>query len=360
MPLRYVQIETTTLCNQRCHFCPVATEGRAFEAMPMDAFDRIVEGLRGHDVEVVYLNGFNEPTYDKNLVERVQRLRAAGNYKIILNTNASGLKPELADRLIAAGVKHYIVNLSTLDEAEYERTRGSRDLKKVLANLDYLLETGRSRGAVVEIVVLGNLAEAHWAAIEQIEEQFARFTPRILVCPIAEFAGDPRRRGEIRHKTLRGCALGDRPQQWLHFTANGQAISCCHDYQSEYVLGDIRREPVRSIWEGQALNQFRRWATGQDEAPEDFLCRRCVMAVSDHDFIRSARARFCESCVLPAKLGVERSCGRCVVQQVIETQARPVAGGGRPEGSGSSGDPGRPDRRVPERSLSDREAVSEP
>lgn len=320
MPLKYVQIETTTLCNQRCNFCPVSTEGRPFESMSLDVFDKILEGLRGHDIAVVYLNGFNEPTYDKTLVDKVRRLRSAGNYKITLNTNASGLKSELTDRLIAAGVMHYIINLSTLDEAEYQRTRGSRDLPKVLANLDYLLEVAGPRGVHVEILVLGNRDQAHYDTILQIERRFSRFQPNILICPIGEYAGDPRNRGQIHHKTLRGCAQQDRPHQWLHFTANGQAILCCHDYQSQHVLGDIRKGSVASILGGETLNQYRRWATGREEAPEDFLCRRCVMALTDEDFTRSMRDQFCNRCVLPGRLGLEKSCARCAVQDVIDEQ----------------------------------------
>ena len=58
----FVAIETSTICNQRCSFCPVSTQGRPKVRMDGNTLDRVVEELRGRPVRSVYLNGFNEPT----------------------------------------------------------------------------------------------------------------------------------------------------------------------------------------------------------------------------------------------------------------------------------------------------------
>lgn len=318
MALKYVQIETTTFCSHRCTFCPVSTAERRPETMAMDTLDRILDGLRGHPVERVYINGFNEPTRDPHLAECVRRIRAAGDYKIFLNTNGSGLRPELIDELIAGGVNSVVVNLSTIDEAEFRATRGAHDVARVLGYLDCLFEKGKAAGVAVEILVLGNLDRAHCDTVTAIEERFARHSPAIMICPIKEYAGDPRHQSQVHNRSLRGCGQQDRPNQWLHFTANGEAIFCCHDYRSEYVIGDVRDHDVDSILRGGRLAQLRRWTEGVEVAPDDFLCRRCPAAITDEDFVGYLKRTCCDLCTLRVQFGRDRSCRRCAVQALIE------------------------------------------
>jgi radical SAM protein with 4Fe4S-binding SPASM domain len=322
MALKYVQIETTTFCSHRCTFCPVSTAERPPETMAMDTLDRILDGLRGRPVERVYINGFNEPTRDPHLAERVRRIRAAGNFEIFLNTNGSGLRPELIDELIAAGVNSVVVNLSTVDEAEFRATRGAHGIARILGHLDCLFEKGKAAGVAVEILVLGNLDQAHCDTVLAVEKRFARHSPAIVICPIKEYAGDPRRRSGVHNRSLRGCGQQDRPNRWLHFTANGEAIFCCHDYRSEYVIGDVQAQDVESILRGEELARFRRWTEGVEVAPDDFLCRRCPAAITDEDFVGYLKRTCCEVCAVRDRFDWERSCGRCAVQGLIEENRR--------------------------------------
>jgi len=318
MGIKYIQIETTTFCSHRCTFCPVSTAGRPPETMAAETLDRILEGVRSLRPERIYVNGFNEPTRDPHLIERVRRIRAAGEHEIFLNTNGSGLSPELVDGLIEGGIDSVLVNLSTIDDAEFRRTRGAHDLARILENLDNLLEKARAAGVGVEILVLGNLDDAHHDAVSAIEKRFEAHSPKLVICPIKEYAGDPRHRSQLQHRSLRGCAQQDRSGQWLHFTADGKAIYCCHDYRSEHVIGDARTQSLESIVAGERLARFRRWTSGVEVAPDDFLCRRCPMAVTDEDFVGYLKRTCCDGCTLRARFGRERSCGRCVVQQAID------------------------------------------
>lgn len=81
------------------------------------------------------------------------------------------------------------------------------------------------------------------------------------------------------HAHLRGCEnMGSRPVQHLHITPYGHCLLCCEDYDERYVVGDLTVETVAEVLSGPRLAQLRRWIYGQEEAPDDFLCRRCVFA----------------------------------------------------------------------------------
>lgn len=318
MSVQFIQIETTTVCNQRCNFCPVSDHGRPKQIMSMAILDKILHEISIFPVECVYLNGFNEPTYDKGLIDKVNRIQAAG-YEIHLNSNGAGLKPTLTDALIEAGVTAFCINLSTVDEARYRQTRGTHDLQRVSLNLPHLLHRGREKAVEVRLMVLGFLDNSHLTEIQDIGECFQLLPQELLICPIVSYACDhrPTIAPNGYRQSLRGCAEG-RHQRWLHFNADGRVIFCCQDYDGAYPIGDVTTQSISEIFYGETMQKFRRWLEGEEEAPEDFLCRTCLRGLDDNNYSainysEMLRARFCDTCMLPAGLGQERACGRCAV-----------------------------------------------
>ncbi len=317
MTLKYVQIETTTVCNQRCYFCPVSLEKRALEKMSMAIFDKIVDGIRGYPLENVHISGFNEPTYDKQFVDRVARLNQAG-FKVLITTNASGLKPALTMDLLKAGVTTFVINLSTLDETQYYQTRGTHDLKRVISHIQFLLAEVEKQNdqTEVKLLIVGHLDKQHSLNIQQVMTAFSDSTvPDFVISPLSDFAGKPTdmlSKSPFYHKTLCGCATG-RQNQWLHFVPSGEAILCCQDYLTYYKIGDIAQNTANEIEEGEQLRQFRCWVSGEESAPEDFICRTCVFALSDEPYAEKLEKLFCQCCVLADELGIENACQRCVI-----------------------------------------------
>lgn len=279
--LLYVSLETCTSCNHRCPFCPVSVDPREREVMSQELFesiaDQVVE-IGGRGV-VVFLSNYNEPTIDPLFEERCFALFARG-LPVSLLTNASQLEPARADRLARAGRFRYIgINLPTLDPERYQRMHGTRDLARVLANIDAL--TARKIGEETAIVVLGNNDEAHRTDVREIRERFEphgwEIKPfRIRSRPASgTFVPEP-----PPVKELRGCELmGSRPFEHLHVTATGKAVLCCQDYYENLTVGDLKKQTVAEVLGGDVMARLRRWTYGVEEAPDDFLCRRCEFAL---------------------------------------------------------------------------------
>ena len=80
-------------------------------------------------------------------------------------------------------------------------------------------------------------------------------------------------------RRLRGCEnIGSRPLQHLHVTPRGKVVFCCEDYDEYHVVGDLTSDSVASVLAGDELAKLRRWSYGIDEAPPNFMCRKCVYA----------------------------------------------------------------------------------
>lgn len=281
--LLYVSLETCTTCNHRCPFCPVSVSPRDREVMSQELFESILDQI----VEVggprtgVFLSNYNEPTIDPLFEERVHALFARG-LPVSLLTNASNLAPDRAARLSAKGRFRYVgINLPTLDPERYERLHGTRDLARVLANIDALPASALSEESA--IVVLGEEDEEHRRDVGEIR---ARFEPkgwdvrafRIRSRPASgTFVPEPPAK-----KKLRGCEqMGSRPFEHLHVTATARAVLCCQDYYEKLTVGDLKTQTVAEILGGEAMARLRRWTYGVEEAPADYLCRRCEFALGE-------------------------------------------------------------------------------
>jgi MoaA/NifB/PqqE/SkfB family radical SAM enzyme len=279
--LEWVSLETHSACNQKCFFCPVSIDPRPDALMPTSLFERIVDELTAYrsTLRGLFLMSYNEPTADARFVAQCRTVIAA-RLPLAVNTNGTGLTPARVDALLEAGPFEFLsVNLSTLDRERYQRERGEDHVALVLRNLDDVGRRPIARRMV--IVVLGAGDEAHRADHEAIRARFAGSPFEVQFHRVMDRAGyvPVGLRPERPHRRLAGCEnMGSRPLQHLHVTATGVCVLCCEDYGERHVVGDLRESRVDEVLRGDAIARLRRFVYGLEEAPEDFLCRKCVFA----------------------------------------------------------------------------------
>ena len=282
--LKYVSLEAHTVCNQSCYFCPVSLDPREDHFMPTEQYLSILEQLAAHreTIEAVFMISYNEPTADKRFVEQVQAIRDAGLPPATL-TNGTGLTPKRVDQLLEIGGLRFLsINLSTIDRERYAKERGGDHLDLVLKNLDYAKD--KPVGDEMAIVVLGTGNDQHMADYEAIKARFegSRFDTRhYVVNDRAAYLQIGIGVGGKKRQKLRGCEyVGSRPLQHLHITPHAKAILCCQDYTETAEVGDLNTQTVDEVLSGPGLAQMRRWAYGIEEAPANFICRNCPMAIT--------------------------------------------------------------------------------
>lgn len=280
--LKIVSLETSTTCNQKCYFCPVSIAPREDEVMTDEMFGRIVDELLPFrtTLEGVFLQSYNEPTIERRFVQHVRTLFAA-DLPVAVLTNASGLTPAKVDAIMDAGQLRYLcVNLSTLDRERYAQDRGGDHLAAVLRNVDYMRD--KPVAAQMRIIVLGQNDATHEADLAAVRERFAGSRFEIEKFEVMDRAGWL----EVGLRTepiqdLAGCDLvGSRPIQHLHITPAGKCVLCCQDYDENYVVGDLNLSTIAEILAGDEMATMRKWSYGVEQAPDDFICRRCVFALA--------------------------------------------------------------------------------
>lgn len=280
--LKIVSLETNSVCNQACYFCPVSVDPREDSVMPDELFTSIVDQLRAYreTLDAIFLQSYNEPTVDRRFVRHVREIMTAGLPVAVL-TNGTGLTPSRVGEILEAGPLRFLsVNFSTMNPERYARDRGKDQTALVLRNLDAMKNLRVARE--MKILVLGQGDDDHRRDFEEIRARFdaSNFVVEShLVMDRAGYFEFGLRPTEPIRK-LRGCDnVGSRPIQHLHVTPKGLCVLCCEDYDENYVVGNLNMQRVAEVLSGPEMSRMRRWAYGVEEAPVDFICRRCVFAL---------------------------------------------------------------------------------
>ncbi len=89
-----IEIETSTVCNWKCEFCPGRTMERKAQHIDKNLYRHILDKAIDYgSIKYVVLHGFNEPTIDPHFLFYVEELISRG-FQLVLFTNGTGLTDE--------------------------------------------------------------------------------------------------------------------------------------------------------------------------------------------------------------------------------------------------------------------------
>lgn len=283
--IRFLQLETGTACNYKCLYCPVAYFPRKGRFLPLELVDKVISELECFPrLEKIYLNGYDEPTLNPQLAAIVGKL-AHLPAQITLFTNGTNLTPDLAERIARTGAKiEFDIHLSAVNRNDFERLHQSKLLDKVISNLRYLAENFHHLHRINICISMQALDNATDDRIyEELKDYFGQ-------TPLMTFRWKPNDRAGIlsdthyalnqNHRVLLGCSLENRTRDWIHVNATGNVVLCCQDYFESHVIGNIAESTLTEILASDKRRLCHQWTMGEVEAPKDYICRRCIFAVT--------------------------------------------------------------------------------
>jgi len=187
-----LQIEVSSVCNLDCFMCQRLSWGSGEEGlMPLSIFRRLEDSLR--EAERVILYGIGEPLMNPDIVEMVKfaRKTMGDNGEVLLSTNGTLLTPELAGRLVKAGLTSLYMSLDSLNEEKLKGIRRGINYTSALENLKFFLKNfGSDVEAGLEYVVMReNLGDLPGFVVEAAEMGVSR----ILVSHIVPYSEEAAR-----------------------------------------------------------------------------------------------------------------------------------------------------------------------
>jgi MoaA/NifB/PqqE/SkfB family radical SAM enzyme len=163
----FVQIEPVGQCNLRCQMCPIQfrTDGPPYGPpafMPFETFTRLVDQIPS--MTELQLQGLGEPMMHPRFFDMVAYAASRG-IEVSTNSNLTLLTPARAERLVQSGLHKLHVSIDGATPEIYERIRVRSNWRRVVGNLEGLVEAKRRLGSdlprlrIVVVVMRQNLHE---------------------------------------------------------------------------------------------------------------------------------------------------------------------------------------------------------
>ncbi|MFH1226170.1 MAG: radical SAM protein [bacterium] len=305
---RYIQIEPTNRCNQRCLMCPRNHQlAGPLGDLPLADFKKIINRLPA--LEDLLLNGLGEPLLNPELPSMIAYAASRG-IKTAINSNGALIDEPLAKKLMASGLGLLKISLDSADSAVYQSIRQA-SLAKTIEGIKAMVKVRQEHKSHLpqlwfnSIIMKSNYREL--AGILKLGAELGidlvRFKPinefwlksksqESVIGPddliwaikqaIAAGEGLP-----VKHnlaELLAKLAVGQyaRPKSdwpcfspWLELYIQyyGGVRLCCEFCLRQDDIGNLLAEDFQAVWNGSKMRQIRKeFAKGNTYFP---ACRNC-------------------------------------------------------------------------------------
>lgn len=286
-----VQIFPIYACNFKCTYCHFSIEQsqRKFvtDRLSMDfaLYKKCVNDMMKFPEQIKTLRfvGMGEPLLHKDIADMVaytKEKNIADRVEII--TNASLLKPELSDALIAAGLDRMVISVQGTNEKKYQAvSEANIMMEQFLDGIRYFYEQKKSTHVYIKIV---DIALEDAQDKQRFLDLFGDICDTIGIetaIPLYPDVAYNEVLAQQQHVTQYGTSLQEteicpQPFYLMQINPDGKVVGCHSISPYPAILGDATKESVTEIWNGEAFNRFRRrMLDGKDSVCE--CCRECTL-----------------------------------------------------------------------------------
>jgi radical SAM protein with 4Fe4S-binding SPASM domain len=266
-----VFVDPASSCNFACRFCPTAYRddpdiaARYNGLMKFDLFKKIIDDLAEFDrpIRVLRLYKDGEPFLNKRLADMVRYAKASGHVAYVdTTTNAALMTPERLGPVLEAGIDKINISIEGMTEKAYLDVAQVRiDFQKIAANVRWLY-ANRGQCEVV-VKTIGDF-------MEEFDRQwffdlFGDHADRIFVENLAPCWPNFDTEEKTGHKITKGIyqqEIGDTevcPYIFYGYSVNADGLvsSCFLDWGRKLIIGDVRQDTMRDIWNSDRMNALR-------------------------------------------------------------------------------------------------------
>lgn len=278
-----VKFDTNTFCNLRCPLCH--PEGNRFGGVTdWGQFETIMERLPLDFVFKVALFINGEPLLQPRFYDMIEYL-SERKVNTSISTNFHKFDEADAVRMVRSGLSHIMISVDGATQASYEKYRVGGDLKRVLQNIQVLMDTKARLKSATPLVEVETICFDHnMEEIGEISEIARRLkVDKFTTKPDCGYLYNRENRERQKKVSLERGAKGRRKRcYWLYWTMNiefdGRVRSCCV-YNDTF--GNLLKESFDEIWNNErflyARSLFSRDRSKGGPSPPDISCNECLL-----------------------------------------------------------------------------------
>ncbi len=269
-----VSIEPTTSCNLSCSECPSGNKifSRSTGKISIVFFRKMIDELKNHLVYLtLYFQG--EPYLHPDFFDLVKIARKNKIY-VATSTNAHFLTIENSMATVASGLNRLIISLDGIDSETYQAYRIGGNFNKVMEGIKNLTDARREMKAQHPYIILQFIVfatnEHQIEEVRKLGKKIGVDEVQIKTAQIYNFENGnpliPKNEKYSRYKkttdekyiikkSIQNKCL--RMWQSAVITWDGNVVPCCFDKDATHLMGDLKTQTFKEIWESKIYHTFR-------------------------------------------------------------------------------------------------------
>lgn len=303
-------IETTNACNMSCKMCPRTTKmTRPVETLTPDSFNQIISQIRPWSTKewekwecfvktnyniypndmsenhfflyiipkVIQLHGYGDPLLDKNMHHYIKLLND-NNFHSYFSCNPANINMKNTIEMFQNGLDYIKYSIESVDDYTHKKIRGgASNFSKSLEQITELLDIKEKKNYKTNIVItmLDLNGEYQKEEYEKLENAFKGLPVYIYLK-----SEDCQWYRKDFHGTnsIHWSEICKHPWMSMTIKSNGEVAMCMEDYNNEIILGDVNKDSLYDIWNG---NKYREFMNNHFKSNGDTKChKQCDMKLT--------------------------------------------------------------------------------
>ena len=266
-----VFVDPSSGCNFKCTYCPtghldlIKDTGRYQGILKFDLYKKIIDDLNDFqkNIKVLRLYKDGEPFLNKNLHKMVQYAKDSKKIDYIdTTTNAALMTPERAGAVLEAGIDKINISIDGMNNKTYlEFTKAKIDFEKIVNNVKWVYDNKGHTEIVVKIP--GDIITESEKKL--FYETFGNHSDRIFIENFApcwpEFDVEKHTGIKITQGIYQQEISDTNICPYIFYSysvnADGLVSSCFLDWQRKLVIGDVKNQSMKEIWNSKEMNKLR-------------------------------------------------------------------------------------------------------
>ncbi|WP_234119681.1 radical SAM/SPASM domain-containing protein [Clostridium hydrogenum] len=260
----HIFVDPSSSCNFRCKFCFNRNKDKSdSKVMKFDLFVKIINDLKQfpNKLKVLRLYKDGEPLVNKRLPEMIAYAKQMNVAESIdFTTNGSLLCPEKNLELIESGVDAINISVEGLSAEKYLEVSGVKiDFDRYVENIRHLYKNRKNCRIHIKTtdVNIENEEERFYEIFGNICDEISieKVVPIWPNVDITDVKSDFKT--GLYNQKIKGVKVCPYIFYSMSINSDGSVSSCFIDWQHTNVIGDVRQNSVKEIWEGIAMKELR-------------------------------------------------------------------------------------------------------
>ena len=249
-------VEPVSACNIRCIMCFQVDESfsgnKEFMGnMDFELFKKVIDDAENAGIQAVTLSGRGEPTLHPRFGDMLDYCKGKF-FDLKMNTNATRLNETLMHKIIEAGVTDLVFSVDSYEKDEYEKIRVLGKFDEVLKNIKEFKEINDRHSDSKCATRISGVKIDKSQNIEEFTKFCKNNVDHVVMVEMSE-------RWDTYNNPIENAGVHPCNFLWgeMYVWYDGKCNPCDVDYKSELLVGNIKENSIKQIWNGEQYKKLR-------------------------------------------------------------------------------------------------------